>query len=76
MYSKQSSFFNVITAINESIILTKHTSCEYRCKFDGTKLNQWWNNNKCWSECKKNILYVKKNMLRILLYVFVKMENI
>ena len=49
MYSKQSSFFNVITAINESIILTKHTSCEYRCKFDGTKFNsnQWWNNNKC-----------------------------
>ena len=49
MYSKQSSFFNVITAINESIILRKHTSCEYRCKFDGTKFNsnQWWNNNKC-----------------------------
>ena len=35
--------------------LTKHISCEYKCRCDGRKLNsdQWWNNNKCQCECKK-----------------------
>ena len=43
------SLFNMITGINESKTLTKHISCEYKCKFDGTKCNsnQWWNNDKC-----------------------------
>ena len=37
------SVFNMITGINESKILTKHISCECKCKFDGTKCNsnQW-----------------------------------
>ena len=49
------SVFNMITGINESKTSTKHISCEYKCKFDGTKSksNQWWNNNKCQCECKK-----------------------
>ena len=40
------SVFNMITGINESKTLTKHVSCECKCKFDETKCksNQWWNN--------------------------------
>ena len=47
--------FNMITEISESRTLTKHISCECKCKIDGTKCNsnQWWNNNKCRCECKK-----------------------
>ena len=48
------SFFNMITGINESKALTKHISCECKCKFDGRKCNsnQKWNNDKCRCECK------------------------
>ena len=43
------SMFSMITGINESKALTKHISCECKCKFDGRKYNsnQWWNNDKC-----------------------------
>ena len=36
---------NMITGINESRTLTKHISCECKCKFDGRKCNsnQKWN---------------------------------
>ena len=46
---KQNSVLNMTTGINESKTLTKHVSCEYKCKFDGKKCNsdQWWNNNEC-----------------------------
>ena len=39
------SVFNMITGINESKALTKHMSCQCKCKFDGKKCNsdQWWN---------------------------------
>ena len=49
------SVFNMITGINESKTLTKHISCECKCKFDGRKCNsnQKWNNDKCWYKCKK-----------------------
>ena len=49
------SVFNRITEINQSKTLTKHISCECKCKFEGRKCNsgQLWNNDKCWSECKK-----------------------
>ena len=69
--------FIMITGLNESKTLTKHTSCECKCKFDGTKCNsnQWWNNNKCRCDFK-NIVYVEKIMFRILLHVIVKMGNI
>ena len=35
--------FDMITGINESKTLTKDTTCEYKCKFDGRKCNsnQW-----------------------------------
>ena len=41
------SVFNMITGIIESKTLTKHISCECKCKLDGTKCSsiQWWNNN-------------------------------
>ena len=47
--------FNMITGINESKTLTKHISCQCKCKFDERKfnLNQWRNNNKCRCEFKK-----------------------
>ena len=47
------SVFNIITGINESKTLTKHISCECKCRFDGRKFtsDQWWNNDKCPCEC-------------------------
>ena len=50
------SMFNMITGINESKTLTKHISCECKCRFDGRKCNSdhWWNSNKCWCKCKKS----------------------
>ena len=71
------SVSNVITVINELKTLTKHISCDWKCKFDGTKCksNQWWNNDKCRCECK-NIIFVKKVMFGILVYAIVEMENI
>ena len=46
--------FDMITGINESRTLTKHTSCKWKCKFDVRKcnLNQKWNNDKFGCECK------------------------
>ena len=46
----------MIIEINESKTSTKHLSCEFKCKFDGTKCNsnRLWNNNKCLQECKKS----------------------
>ena len=56
------SFFNMITGINESKTLTKHISCEWKCKLDETKCNsnQWWNNNKCQCECKNHHICEKE----------------
>ena len=50
------SVFNLIIRINESKTLAKHLPCERKCRFGGKKCNsdQWWNNNKCWCECKQH----------------------
>ena len=58
------SVFNMITGINESKTLTKHISCECKCKLDEAKCNshQWWNNNKCQCKCKKYYLCAKENV--------------
>ena len=71
------SVFNVITRINESKSLTKHISCEYKCRFDRRKCNsdQRWNNDKCRCECKKRHV-CEKDCVGIFLRVTVKMENI
>ena len=48
---------NIFTGINEPKTLTKHISCECKCKFDGKK----WNSDQCWNkdqyrcQCKKHI---------------------
>ena len=71
------SVFNMITGINESKPLTKHISCECKCKFDGKNLieiNGGITIN--FDVSVKNIIYVKKIMFGILLHVIVKMENI
>ena len=67
----------MITGINELKILTKHVSCEFKCKLDGRNCisDQWWNHDKCRCECK-NVMDVKKIMFGILLHVIVKIENI
>ena len=56
--------------------LTKFTSCKCKCRSDGQKCNsdQWWNNNKCWCECKKRHA-CKKDYACILLHVVANMEN-
>ena len=38
----------MVAGINESKTLTKHFSCECKCRFDETKFNtnQWRNNDK------------------------------
>ena len=46
----------MITGKNESKTLTKHISCECKCKFDGRKCNsnQKWNKGKCRCKYKKH----------------------
>ena len=58
-------------------MLTKPVSYQCKYKIDGRKpnLNQKWNDNKCGYGCK-NIIYVKKIIFAILLYIVVKMVNI
>ena len=60
----------MITSINQRKALTKHISCECKCRFDGKKCNsnQWWNNGKV-NVSVENIIYVKKIMFRMLLHV-------
>ena len=44
----------MITGTNEWKTLTKHISCECKCRFDGIcRSDNWWNNDKCWCKCKK-----------------------
>ena len=55
------SFFNMITGINESKTLTKHISCEWKCKLDETKcysINDGIRINV--NVSVKTIIYVKK----------------
>ena len=57
------NIFNKITRINDSKSLTKHISCNCKCKFDGRKCNsnQKWNNNKCQCESKNPITHCACN---------------
>ena len=52
------------TLKNELNTLTKDISCECKCKFDERKCNsnQWWNNNRCLCECKKNHICEKDHI--------------
>ena len=67
----------MIKGIKESKTLTRLISCKCNCKFDGMKCNQI--NGGIMINVNisvKNIIYVKNIMFRILIHVFVKMENI
>ena len=46
----------MITGVNGLKTLTKHISCQYKCKFDGAKCksNQKWDYDKCWCKCQKH----------------------
>ena len=70
--------FDIITEKCESKILIKDIWFKFNCRFDWKKHNsdQWWNNSKCWYECKKNVMYAKKIIFRIPLNVVVNLENI
>ena len=71
------SMLNIITGIDESRTLTKHVSCQCKCKFDGRRYNlNYWQNNENAKVSVKNIMYVQKIMLSILLHVLVKNENL
>ena len=71
------SMLNIITGIDESRTLTKHVSCQCKCKFDGRRYNlNYWQNNENANMSVKNIMYVQKIMLSILLHVLVKNENL
>ena len=53
----------MITGINESKTLTKHFSCECKCRFDETKFNtNQWRNNVSDDVSVKKFMYVKKIM--------------
>ena len=71
------SVFNMITGINKSKTLTKHISCECKCRFDGKNVIQI--NGGITINVDKSVkkfMYVKKIMFGILLHVIAKMENI
>ena len=73
------SDFNLITRINELQTLTKHESCKWKCKFDGSKCNsnQNWNNDKCpceWKNSKK--MCARRVIFSIMLHAVVKMVDI
>ena len=71
------SMLNIITGIDESRKLTNHVSCQCKCKFDGRRYNlNYWQNNENANVSVKNIMYVQKIMLSILLHVLVKNENL
>ena len=69
--------FNINTVINGSKTLTKHISCECKCKFDEIKsiqINGGITINV--DVVVKNVIHVKKIIFGILVHIFVKMENI
>ena len=67
----------MISEINECKTLTKHISCECKCRFDGRNVILI-NGRKTINThvSVKNIVYVKNITFAILIHVAVKMENI
>ena len=67
----------MITGENESKMLTKHISCEYKCRFDRKNVIQINGAITINVDVSvKNIMYVKRSIFGILLHVVVKMESI
>ena len=69
--------FNMIANKNETKPMTKHFSCDCKCKFNCTKCNsnQKWNNKTCQCECK-SFVNAKKIIIGILAHVFVRILSI
>ena len=67
------TFFNMITEINESKILTKHISYECKCRKRNSNLK--WNNNKCRFKCRKHHI-CEKIIFGILVHVIAEKVNI
>ena len=69
----------MITGINKSEILTKHVSCEYKCKLiaeDLTRIKSGITINVSVSaKIKKNIMCAEKIIFGILLHKVLKMVN-
>ena len=69
--------FNMIPGKNESNILTKDISCECTCRFDEKNVIQINGGTSVNVDVSiKNVVYLKKIILGILVHVVVKMENI
>ena len=69
--------FNMIPGKNESNILTKDISCECTCRFDEKNVIQINGRTSVNVDVSiKNVVYLKKIILGILVHVVVKMENI
>ena len=69
--------FNMLTNKNEAKTMTKHISCDCKCKFNSTTCNsnQKWNNKTCQWECK-HYHKCKKITVGILAHAFVRITNI
>ena len=52
--------------------MTKHISCDYKCKLNSITCNS----NQKWNNEFKNIVHAKKIIVGILAHVFVRMINI
>ena len=66
----------MIREITESKTLTKHISCECKCRFDGKNVIQI--NGGIIINVDvivKNVLYMKMTMFRILLHAVLKIKN-
>ena len=61
----------------EAKTMTKHISCDCKCKFNSTTCNsnQKWNNEKCQCECK-SYHKCRKNIVGIQAHVFVRIASI
>ena len=70
------SMFNMITGINESKTLTKHISCECKCRFDGKNVIQVNGGITINIDVSiKTFMYVKKTMFGILLYIILEIAK-
>ena len=67
----------MITNKNEAKTITKHMSCDCKCKFNNTTCNsnQKWNNKTCQCECK-SYHKCEKIFVGILAHILVRIANI
>ena len=69
--------FNMITNKNEAKAMTKHISCDFKCKFNSTTCNSYqkWN-KKTFQLFKLFIVSAKKIIVGILAHLIVKIVSI